>query len=282
MKKVLDNIFCILTKDSFLIGVLLIYSLIVFLGEQFAGATASHLLWIWADFICTLIFLLEMIIKIHQNGVVKYLKNNWFDALVITLSLPSLLMPFIDINGLHVVAILRLLRISRVMRVFLLFHYLPNVNKLFKGLLSGIRQTATVLLGFFIVMFVFALISYALFKDISFEFFGTPLRSLYSMFQLFTIEGWYDIPNVISAGSSAGWSDLVRIYFVVLVALLGIVGMAFITSIFVDAMGEKDNDDMQKKLYKISQQIDLLLEKQIELENQLKYEQSKNNERIKQ
>ncbi len=273
MKSWLNQAQIILTKDSFLITILTLYALIVFLGEQFTDGITSYLLWIWADFSCTLVFLLEMIVKIRQEGWKDYFKNNWFDAFVIILSLPSLLIPFIDIRGFHVVAILRLLRISRVMRVFLLFHYLPNVNKLLHGLWVGIRQTATVLVGFFIVMFVFALISYALFKDFSFELFGTPLRSLYSMFQLFTIEGWYDIPNALAEGTTSGWADFIRIYFVVLVALLGIIGMAFITSIFVDAMGEKDSEDLQKQIQNMSQQIEILIEQQKELAERLEERQ---------
>ncbi len=269
MKKSLSPIAHFLINEKFLTVILIIYALVVFCGEQFASSVFSFSLWVWIDFVCTLIFLLEMIIKIRLDGWKKYIKGNWFDAFVVLLSLPSLLVPFVDFSHLHTVVILRLLRLGRIMRVFLLFQYLPNINKLLKGFLSGIRQTASVLLGFLIVMFVFGLISYALFKDVSTQFFGTPLQSLHSMFQLFVIDGWLEITHSVSEGMSPMGRELIYFYFIALVALLGIIGMAFITSIFVDAMAEKDNDDVQKKLRKISKQLDTLLEKQTELENHL-------------
>ncbi len=269
MKKPLSPIAKFLINEKFLTIILIIYALVVFCGEQFASSLFSFSLWVWIDFVCTLIFLSEMIIKLRLEGWKKYIKNNWFDAFVVIISLPSLLVPFVEFGNLHTVVILRLLRLGRIMRVFLLFQYLPNINKLLKGFLSGIRQTASVLLGFLIVMFVLGMISYALFKDISVQFFGTPLQSLHSMFQLFVIDGWLEITHAVSEGMTPIGRELVYFYFISLVALLGIIGMAFITSIFVDAMAEKDNDDVQKKLRKISKQMDALLEKQTELEKRL-------------
>ncbi len=262
MKNFFTRIKKLFIDDRFLITVLLIYAIIVFVGEQISSIDLSFSVWLWADFVCTLIFLIEMIIKSQTDGFSKYFRSNWFDVVIIAISLPSLIIPFIPlemISGLSVVLVLRLLRLSRVMRVLLLFHFLPNLNHLIKGFLLGIKQTATVLVGFFIFMFVFALVSCALFKDISPDFFGTPLCSLYSIFQLFTVEGWYEIPNAITSSLSDGWSPIVTMYFVFLVVIEGVIGMAFITSIFVDAMAEKDNDDMKKQLSNIEKKVDELI-----------------------
>ncbi len=269
MRKYISTLANLFTDERFLTSILVVYALVVFCGEQFAGGFFTYTVWVWIDFVCTFVFLVEMFIKIRQYGFRCYIHNSWFDAFVVVLSIPSLLVPFVNIGTLHMVVILRLLRLGRIMRVFLLFQYLPNIHKLLKGFLSGMRQTSSVLLGFFIVMFVFGLISYALFKDVCTQFFGTPLQSLHSMFQLFIIDGWLEITHAVSEGMTPMGRELVYFYFVALIALLGVVGMAFITSIFVDAMGEKDSDDVQRKLHRISKQMDAMLEKQTELEKRL-------------
>ncbi len=269
MKKFLNATVKLLINEKFLTTILIIYALLVFFGEQFAAPLFTLTVWVWIDFAVTVIFLLEMFIRLHHDGLKRYIKHNWFDAVVVLLSLPSLFVPFVEMNSLHMVLILRLLRLGRIMRVFLLFQYLPNINKLLKGFLSGLKQTASILMGFILVMFVFGLISYALFKDMSMQFFGTPLQSLHSMFQLFIIDGWLEITHSVSAGMEPMEKEVIYFYFIGLVALLGIVGMAFITSIFVDAMGEKENDDVQKKLNKISKKLDMLLDRQDEMEKHM-------------
>lgn len=34
------------------------------------------------------------------------------------------------------------------------------------------------------------------------DFFSTPLNSIYSVFRLFTVEGWYEIPDAIAAANN--------------------------------------------------------------------------------
>jgi len=53
----------------------------------------------------------------------------------------------------------------------------------------------------------------------------------------------------------------VRLYFVFILILGGIIGMSFINSIFVDAMVSDNNDDVMKKLEELEAKIDRLAEK---------------------
>ena len=52
-----------------------------------------------------------------------------------------------------------------------------------------------------------------------------------------------------------------RLYFVFILILGGIIGMSFINSIFVDAMVSDNNDDVMKKLEELEAKIDRLAEK---------------------
>lgn len=84
-------------------------------------------------------------------------------------------------------------------------------------------------------------------------YFGTPLRSIYSIFRVFTVEGWYEIPDAIAAATSPLIGRITQFYFCALLAAFGILGLSFINSVFVDAMVADNNDDIKEQLERIEQ-----------------------------
>ena len=96
---------------------------------------------------------------------------------------------------------------------------------------------------------------HSLFGDLAPDYFGNPGISIYSIFRLFTIEGWYELPDTIAQNGGEAWGLFARCYFSVLLFMGGIIGMSLINSIFVDAMAEDNNDDVLEKLNKIELQL---------------------------
>ncbi len=115
-------------------------------------------------------------------------------------------------------------------------------------------------IGFFILILVFAMISCSLFKTIAPEFFATPTDAIYSIFRLFTIEGWYEIPDGVASQLSPIWARVTRIYFCLLLVLGGVIGLSLVNSVFVDAMVSDNNDDVKEKLNQLEAKIDKILE----------------------
>ena len=111
---------------------------------------------------------------------------------------------------------------------------------------------------FIIIILISALINCCLFKNIAPEYFSTPWKSIYTVFQIFTIEGWYEIPDAIAAVTSPFIAKIVRLYFCLLLCCGGIIGMSFINSVFVDAMIEDNNDDMKEQLNRIEEKLEKL------------------------
>lgn len=240
-------------NDKFIFGIILLNAILIFLQE-----TGMNFWWInLLDALCTIIFLLEMGVKLHEFGWHPYWRDGWnrMDGTLVILSLPSLvfyLFPSVAFN-LSVVLVLRLLRIFRFFRIF---HLFPDFEQIVKNVRIAIRQSMSVFIGFGILLFAFALISCAMFKEAAPEYFGTPLESLYSVFRMCTIEGWYDIPNAV-AQQAPHWSiHLVRLYFVTILVSMGIIGMSIINSIFVDAMVSDNNNEVLKKLEEIERKLD--------------------------
>ena len=80
------------------------------------------------------------------------------------------------------------------------------------------------------------------------------------MFQMFTVEGWYEIPNAVVGNLAPIWLHIVRTYFCLLLIGGGIIGMSLINSIFVDALAADNNDDVKDKLNLLEKKLDTLQE----------------------
>ena len=82
------------------------------------------------------------------------------------------------------------------------------------------------------------------------------------MFRLFTLEGWYEIPDSIcKEGDAPLYLFAIRLYFSLLLIAGGIIGMSFINSVFVDAMTEDNNDDVKEQLRRLEDKVDELMKK---------------------
>ena len=114
---------------------------------------------------------------------------------------------------------------------------------------------------------VVSLFNCAFFKDAAPKYFGTPWDSIYSTFRLCTVEGWYEIPDALSDGLSAGKVAFVRIYFVFILIAGGIIGLSLVNSIFVDAMVSDNNDNLELEVKELNEKIDTLTEEIKKLQN---------------
>lgn len=257
MKKLLHNIFL---NDKFILCVILLNSCIIYM--QVAGYQSTTISVI--DVTCTLIFLIEMLVKHIHLGVRGYWREGWnrLDGTLVLLSIPSIIELFIP-NGYASLSILMIFRQLRVLRFFRVLHFFPNFSKLIKAFIQAMRQSYAILLSFAVIIVIFGLLNCSLFGEADPEHFQTPLRSIYAVFQICTVEGWYEIPNTVAEyyGASSITAEFVRLYFCALLILGGIIGMSFINSIFVDAMVADNNDDVMTKLNELQKSIDELKEK---------------------
>jgi len=241
-------------NEQLMLLVILINTLIIFIGGFWPGNTYFE----WADAAFTLFFLWEALAKIKADGWRGYWASGWnrFDFIVLLLALPSLANPFVEGNP-GTAAILAL-RSLRMLKAFRLLRFIPNIQQLLNGMRLAFKASFVVVLAFFIFLVVFAVLSSAIFGRIAPEFFGNPGISVYSIFRLFTVEGWYEIPDAVAANGSAAWATFARIFFSVLLFLGGIIGMSLINSLFVDAATSDNNDDVLDQLNRLEAKIDAL------------------------
>lgn len=215
----------------------------------------------FVDYTTIFFFILEMLVKQAKNGFLNYWKMGWnrLDGSLVILSLPSIgALFFPNIFNSNASFILSL-RILRVFRFFRLTHFFPNFSAIAENFKKALRDASAVIIIAFMIMIMFSLICCSLFNQTTPEFFDTPSGSLYSIFRLFTIEGWYEIPDAVASHYSPPIAAAIRCFFCFILILGGIICMSLINSIFVDAMVSDNNDEMIEKINRLEQKIDTIL-----------------------
>jgi voltage-gated sodium channel len=239
----MQRLFRALVSESVVIGVILTSTLALFAYGFTAPGTLEHGVWLAIDVGCVGYFVLEAVIKIRLDGWQHYLTQPWnrFDLIVVILSLPVLVAP-ITTDTIAFIGV-PVLRLARLFRLFRLLRFIPDHDRLGAGVVRAMRASVGVFLAIAIVNFIFAMGAHVMFDRLAPDYFGNPGRACYSMFRIFTIEGWNDIPDAIAVNASYAMTVFARIYFGVAVLVGGILGLSMGNAVFVDQM-MVDNTDM--------------------------------------
>lgn len=200
-------------------------------------------------------FIVEAAVKMRHLKPQGYFSYGWnrFDFLIVMATLPTLLVHVVPVPDTSLVIVLRLFRLVRLIRFV---RFIPNVSKIMNGLGRALKASVFVLVALVVLNFLLALITCHFYGDIAEEYFGTPLVAAYSIFQLFTVEGWNEIPAVITERTDNIWIiGLTRIYFVLVVLIGGIFGMSLANAVFVDEMTMDNNLELEAKIDRLQLEI---------------------------
>jgi voltage-gated sodium channel len=131
----------------------------------------------------------------------------------------------------------------------------------------ALRASIGVFLALFLINLILAVIATLLFRDVDPEHFGDPLISGYSIFQVFTVEGWNEISEeLVDRAESSGVanaSSLVlgtRAFFVMAVLIGGILGLSLANAVFIDEMMMDNTDELERKVDILTEELRLLRE----------------------
>jgi voltage-gated sodium channel len=125
------------------------------------------------------IFVVEIALRIFVHGT-RFFKDAWsvFDFAVVAIALVPSSGPF---------AVLRALRVLRVLRVLTI---VPSMRRVVGGLLAAIPGLGSIAMVLALIFYVFGVIATKLFGSDFPEWFGTIGESLYTLFQVMTLESW--------------------------------------------------------------------------------------------
>ena len=131
------------------------------------------------DRIVVVVFVVELLLRIFAHGL-RFFRDPWnlFDFVVVSVTL----VPATDA--------LLVLRSLRVLRVLRLVSAIPRLRRIVAALLHAVPGVASVCSLLAIVFYVFSVISTKLFGSAFPDWFGTIGESMYSLFQIMTLESW--------------------------------------------------------------------------------------------
>lgn len=221
---------------------------------------SDAIFWVVLDDIFIVFFLAEAIVKISTLKFKNYWKNKWnkFDFIVAVGSLPLLfpaLMTLMIVRGIDPFVII-MLRLFRLLRLVKFFWFVPNLAHLLRGLSRAFKASIFVLIILLFFNFILSILTTHLYGKIAPDLFGNPLHSFYTIFQLFTLEGWNEIPQAIAEASNSETTIFfTRIYFAFIVLIGGIFGMSLANAIFVDEMTLDNNETIERKLDNLELQV---------------------------
>ena len=214
----------------------------------------------WVDFFCLVFFIVELLFKSRGfREFSEYWKGGWnkVDFIVIIASLPVLIGPLIA-HQLDDLAILLLLRLGRLLRFTMAIRYIPNATRILKGVARAMKASVGVLLILFVVNVILGLGATLLFGKIpeAHQYFGDPFRSMYSMFKVFTVEGWYEIPEQMAwLGVSQEVLIGMRAYFTFAVLMGGLIGLSIANAVFVDEMMADNTDQVEQDVKELREEL---------------------------
>ncbi|WP_018952394.1 ion transporter [Thioalkalivibrio sulfidiphilus] len=131
---------------------------------------------IGADRVILGVFVVEILIKLYAQGL-RFFRNPWnvFDFFVVGIALFPASGPF---------AVLRILRLLRLVSM------VPKLRFVVEALLRAIPGIASIFGLLIILFYVFAVIATNLFAEQHPDWFGSIGRSMYTLFQVMTLESW--------------------------------------------------------------------------------------------
>ena len=208
------------------------------------------------DYACILYFVVEVSLKVWRDGWTAYRADGWnrFDFLVTVLCLPALVEPFV--SGAHSLAWLPVFRAGRLFRLLRVLRFIPDATGLASGIGRALKASVGVFLALALVNLIFALAASFLFGDVAPEHFGDPARALYTLFQIFTLEGWNDYPALIEArlGDTA-FTRGARLFFMTAVLVGGVMGISLANAVFIDEMTLDNTLALERKVDALTDEV---------------------------
>jgi voltage-gated sodium channel len=173
------------------------------------------------------IFVVELGLKLIAHGW-RFWRDPWnvFDFIVVGLALVPAAGPF---------AVLRALRVLRLLRLITIVPSMRRVVGALMRALPGMASAAAVLA---LLMFVGAVMATNLFRDIAPEHFGDLGTSLFSLFQVMTLEAWPVMAHAVMAEAPAAW-----IFFVVYILVSSLAMLNLFIGVVVNAMEEQMREE---------------------------------------
>jgi voltage-gated sodium channel len=228
--------------QNFIITIILINSVV--LGIQTSKGLSAFAIQLldFIDQLCLLIFVIELLLKLYVYRL-AFFKQGWniFDFLIVTISL---------VPATGQLSILRAFRIFRLLR---LITQVDSIRRVVAGMLiaiPGVGSVAGLLLIFF---YIGAVISTSLFGDVFPDWFGNLGQSMYTLFQIMTLESWsMGIVRPVMQEYPYAW-----VFFIPFIGVTTFMVLNLFIGIIVDAISTVKEQDSSSQNLQLASKEDI-------------------------
>jgi voltage-gated sodium channel len=213
-----------------IVVVLLVNAVALGMGTAESVSRSLDPLLVAAEVAVVVIFVVEMVIKIiGLRGAFFRQAWNWFDLIVITLSI-------VPASG-----VLLMLRTVRILRTFRLISVIPSMRRVVNALFTAVPGLISILLLLLLVLYTSAIAAVQMFGGVAEEEFGSLGAALLTMFNVM-VQGWQPVADEILAVRPLSW-----MFFVGYIVVTGFIVLNLLIAVIVNAMERQVSEAMAAK-----------------------------------
>jgi voltage-gated sodium channel len=139
-----------------------------------------------------------------------------------------------------------------VFKFLRIIEYIPEGKRISKQLFNALKAIFFIIFAFLIYSTIISLISLSLFKSSAPYYFSNAFDSFFTIFKIFSGDGFSDVVAEIELHSSIQFIYFTKFYFVFIVFTGSILGLSLINSIFIDQMNQIAEKNEKEELSEIS------------------------------
>jgi voltage-gated sodium channel len=224
-----------------IIGLILVNAAILGLETWPAAMAAAGDLLRALDAFILGVFVIEIALRIYAHRA-AFWRDPWsvFDFTVVAIALVPASGPF---------AVLRALRVLRVLR---LLTVVPSMRRVVGALLAAIPGLGSIGLVLAIIFYVFAVIGTNLFAETHPQWFGSLGSTLYTLFQVMTLESWsMGISRPVMEEHPYAW-----LFFVTFILVATFTMLNLFIAIIVNAMQSYQETEREETVHAVHEAQD--------------------------
>lgn len=246
-----------------ILGIIIFNAITLGLGTSKSISSQYGMILETVDMIVLYIFVIEILLKFYAYGL-GFFRNGWniFDLIIVGIGF----MPQSES-----MSALRGLRVLRAMRIFSL---IPQMRAVVQALLDAVPGMGAVMLMLSIVYYIFAVMATIMYGDTFNEWFGTLGRSMYSLFQIMTLESWsMGIVRPVMEVHPSAWAFFVPFIIITSFSVLNLF-IGLLVNTMQSAVEEEANEEIANLNVTVQQETKMLNKRINELHDEISSLQS--------
>ncbi|KAK2188636.1 hypothetical protein NP493_126g03046 [Ridgeia piscesae] len=229
------------TFSAFILLTILINTAMLIANTFFVVAVRTGWYFASVDTAFLGIYLMEIVLKIYVYRL-NFFRDSWnnLDFWIVVFNIGDFITPFVlqNVSGFNGAAIFRLLRIFRAvrairaLRVLRTIRFLSNLQVILTTVLQSIKSIGTVVMLITLFMYMFAVIGRGLYAHADPAHFGNLFYALFTLFQLLTLDDWFDIYLTVTR-NDPGKSHVI-VYLIVYIVVEYFIFLNLFVAVLVD------------------------------------------------